>query len=434
MKPLVPISTFLSTRIKKKLNGDISLAGVILNYLETTGTVEVDVPKLFRDLARKLGPPEDNATVLCPPGRVIWKNATILIVPKTEDYDDVGIAGVEGEEHRILEVARILGFDICPICWALEIVNSSETECGHRFCNPCLKTLASNSVFTCPLCRHYCSLDRISAVSVQASAPLECVCGTKFSSLLQFEQHLQAACPLRMIRCSCGTGVEARHWKTHREAEPQRGHFVNRNSKSMPRACNNCGQSGKMPGISLHEEKCNVVSCPTCQQRFRADKFAQHRSCCFSQKYPCLYSGCLEEFPASNIAEHVLHNHPILIDTGVYYNKEDSLVVLRDSTDDGLLFIAQKTKADEDDMANYSFLGWNGSPSLQLKSDSPLIAGSLKDNIECILRQSAFSSNVFPRLYLSEDTRKALASRHQLSHRDAELLCLLERRYKDVRV
>ena len=194
-------------------------------------------------------------------------------------------------------------------------------------------------------------------------------------------------------------------------------------SCSLAKECKCCGLPGTVKAITFHEANCAIENCKSCDEIFRTDKLAQHQSFCSQRDFECVVEGCTEKMSFDALKTHFITDHPILVDTGIFYKKENSLFLVIDSKH--LSCIGRKIDENEE-MIKFNYMGWNSKyDEWVLKSSSRIC--SLENKVDEILSYRPWS--IFPKIFL-KGKLGSLIKNNLLSHKDVELLCYLERAYK----
>ena len=379
-----------------------------------------------------------------------------------ETKDDCGI---EGDEDSITRLAQQRGFDKCPVCWILVITKAVVTECGHKFCAPCLDTLTGQSFsFTCPSCRALClAVKTIPARKLyrevnQFTCPApECSSGPVMT-LKEFETHLRKQCPGRSIKCGCGTLVKAALYDHHqRSVHPKLQcnecggdafaglpHLCPKDlldcfqcnkafsRQNLPRhilkcpqrqtQCNSCGLSGTQTFIDQHQSTCTVERCPFCTRRFRADKLPYHA--CHSTPIACPISDCSFKGHYSFLERHIT-SHPELCDTGIFSETSPTIYVVSDEENPDDVWFARKITDYSTTMAIRFFGHRSFRPDTIVSKTSPRLA-VLETN------PPHYSGVSLNRLFSNIGTLNinSLYTQGLLTHKEGEIISRLERQYK----
>lgn len=369
--------------------------------------------------------------------------------------------GIDGEPESVLALAQQRGFGRCPVCWVLTIEDAVLTECGHRYCPACLATLSgADFAYKCPTCRTTCLTIKTMRCRTlyrevqQFSCP---GCHEADLTLTAFNEHVRRACPARAIQCTkcqeivpaplfrahvarehpvvdceacgesvgglsphlcpeenvpcvCGEVPSRKQAAAHRDACPLR-----------PASCRLCGVAGPQVQVQVHETTCTLETCPFCRAVCTAVKRAAHQ--CTARPVACPVEECLFVGGYLDLEPHVTSTHTALFDTGVFSRTSDCLYVLRDALEQ--YRIVQKVAEDEVTVT-VNYFGWGDKWTETVPKNSPRL-WLLSEKMD-----ADFSTTVLYRLF-QDDTPGSLRSSFEageLSHRDAELICEIERRYK----
>ena len=126
----------------------------------------------------------------------------------------------------------------------------------------------------------------------------------------------------------------------------------------------------------------------------------------------------------SELKKHIVTAHPVLVDTGIYSGKTPALYIVRDTK--ASLCIGMKLNETEADI-QIRYLGWDVCYDEWIPRGSSRIL-SLEDNLDCLLE--SYPPTIFPRIF-KKGGLGALIKNDRLSHKDVELLCYLEKTYKE---
>ena len=459
-----PFTQFIFKHVEKDEKGSqqLSLAGLMIVY-KTWSKTPMKLNELFDLLAIHLGPPTQGDRT-SPPGKAVWTGWQLTSLPPSL----LSHTGLKGEEKSVLSLAQQRGFDKCPVCLQLIIGQAIITECGHKFCSECIKDLEKysllESAFECPLCRTPTKNIIASSLIYRNIKQFNCPGQSCFMSdmdLNEFEKHIWFECNSRKIQCECGQIILASDWTAHEKSvhyPPPKcacGEYlyVNRDHRCqytkikcekcdklvtqkeldyhlqttchLAKECKCCGLSGTVEAVKIHQEECTISNCIFCDEIFRIDKLSLHQSICSQRLFKCVVEGCTKKMSFDDLKTHFTTDHPILSDTGIFSAKKNVLFLLMDDQENPCI----GRKIDEtDDMIKFTYIGWKIKYDEWISKSSSRFL-SLEDNIDEIL--SNFSWSIFPRIFIKGGLG-SLIKNDLLSHKDVELLCLLERTYKNL--
>ena len=457
-----PFDYFIKVHLEKKdgeCSPNLTLVALMLAYENWSGTSIESTTTFFTMLKKRLGPPIQGDET-SPPGKIMWRGWRLIsaIVPSHP--------GIKGEEKSVLALAHQRGFDGCPICMQLVIGKSIVTECGHKFCSPCIQTLKENALtlhtFQCPLCRNLTKQTISSFLIYRDIKQFNCPgkhCAFTDMDLVEFEEHIWFHCNSRKIQCECGELILALNWTAHeknlhppRQCQCGKDIYMKRKhtckyanivcekcekvvtQKDLPRhlqtscswaaECKCCGLPGTIDDIKKHQAECRVENCQSCDEIFRADKLGPHQRLCPKRDFECVVEGCTEKMPFDALITHFVTVHPVLIDTGIYCKQKNSLYLVMDTK--SLPCIGKKIDETEEDV-KFRYIGWNIRYDEWIPKSSPRVR-SLKNNIDHLLSSRPWT--IFPKIFVNGGLG-ALIKNNLLSHNDVELLCRLEQNYKE---
>ncbi len=459
-----PFTQFINEHLKRdeECSKSLSLACLTLLY-ERAKKCPLDDNTFFSMLTKNLGPPSQGDET-SPPGKVVWKGWRRI---SSDILHPLGHAGIKGEEKSVLALAQQRGFDRCPICMQLVIKKAIVTECGHKFCLPCIQDLKLHSTarlsFECPLCRNPTKQIIASSLIYRNVKQFNCpgtYCSVSDMELDEFENHIWFQCNSRQIQCECGEQVEAINWITHEKTfhyplsqcqcgitlYRKREHtckytnigcekceklvaqkdLVDHLQTSCPFAaeCKCCGLPGTMTDITIHQVNCTVENCNLCDEIFRSDKLGQHQSICPNRPFECVIEGCTEKMPFDVLKSHFITDHPVLVDTGIYSEKKNLLYMVIDTK--SLPCIGEKIDESEESI-KFRYIGWGMRYDEWIPKSSSRIL-SLENNVDQLLSSRPWS--IFPKIFTTGGLG-SLIKHNGLSHKDVELLCYLEQTYKE---
>ncbi|XP_062516055.1 TNF receptor-associated factor 6-like [Corticium candelabrum] len=151
----------------------------------------------------------------------------------------------------------------CPIC-QLALCNPKLTDCGHQFCEGCLRPLSRNNKVICPLCKRQLKLNEIypNNLAKREILSLKILC----------DQH-RVGCPWR---------GELRDRETHRTT-----------CVYMEELCvNQCGENVLKKDMETHKQvECpkRVVFCVYCRELMAYVDLLTHLDECDALPVPCIY-------------------------------------------------------------------------------------------------------------------------------------------------
>ena len=154
----------------------------------------------------------------------------------------------------------------CPIC-QLGLREPQLTDCGHHYCEVCLRPLLGSKRITCPICRTKLSGSKI--------YPNNALKRQILSLNIYCDQHNKG----------CEWRGELRDQETHK-MECQYVEVLCRND---------CGETILLIDVSEHEEVCprRIVSCCCCNLKMEHREFDTHLTQCEKYVVPCPYNcGC----------------------------------------------------------------------------------------------------------------------------------------------
>ena len=376
--------------------------------------------------------------------------------------------GLEGEAESVARLAHPRGFDKCPVCWTLVVCDAVLTECGHKFCAPCLATLSAQSFsFTCPSCRATClTVKTMPAAKIyretkQFTCPAaECAAAgaPPVMTLKEFDAHIRRACPGRSIECGCGALVKAAAYAEHRRSEHpesrcavcggavfaklahvcaeepvdcadcgravRRRHLAahRRECPRRPAKCPTCGLAGTLDAIAPHRRACTLEPCPYCARLFRADKLRLHA--CHAKPVPCPLDECSFTGPYGSLAPHMA-THPQLAVTGISLVDEPSLYVVSSETTPTESRVARKV-GDFPDKILIRYFGFVAGADEFVPKTSPRL--SLLPDVPA----SHFSPVTLHHLFSDRKSSniQSVFAQGLLTHRESEAVAKLEIQYK----
>ena len=453
---MIPFAYFVKEYLNKSKEGSLSLADLMLVYHDWSGK-PIDLNSFFTMLKKTIGLPTQGGDINSPE-KIIWTGWNLI--------STLGHTGIKGEEKSVLALAQSRGFDGCPVCMQLVIGKAIMTECGHKFCAPCIKNLKEYALtlnnFQCPLCR-YPTKQTISASLIykdikQFNCPGNS-CSAIDMNLGEFEDHIWFRCNSRKIQCECGEQILALNWAAHEKTfHPplrcqcgvdiyiQRKHtckYTNitcekcgkiviqkdlshhvQTSCGSAAECKCCGLPGTVENIKIHQVECTVQNCKSCDEIFRVDKLGQHQLLCPQRKFECMIEGCTQKMSFDALKTHFITDHPVLINTGIYGTKKNALYLLMDTK--SLPCIGIQIEETEEDI-KFSYIGWDTRYDEWIPKSSPRIL-SLENNVDQLLSSRPWS--IFPKIFINGGLGSIIKN-DLLSHKDVELLCHLEQNYKE---
>ena len=454
---MIPFAYFVKTHLNKsgKDSHTLSLADLMLVYQDWSEK-PLDSMRFFIMLKKILGLPTQGGDT-SPPEKIIWTGWNLT--------STLGHSGIKGEDKSVLELAQKRGFDGCPVCMQLVIEKAIITECGHKFCSQCIKNLKKYAMtlhsFECPLCRNPTKKIISSSLIYKDIKQFNCPgqhCSAIDMELAEFEDHIWFRCNSRKIQCECEKQILAVNWAAHQKTHPplqcrcgeniymKRKHtckYTNitcekcnqiviqkdlsqhlQTSCGLAAECKCCGLPGTIENIKTHQVECTVQNCKSCDEIFRVDKLDQHQRICPQRAFECMIEGCTEKMPFDALKTHFITDHPVLIDTGVYGRKKNSLYLLIDTK--SYPCIGRKIDVTEEDI-KFSYIGWDTRYDEWIPKSSPRIR-SLEHNVDQLLSSRPWT--IFPKIFILGGLG-SLIKNDLLSHKDVELLCHLEQNYKE---
>lgn len=109
---------------------------------------------------------------------------------------------------------------ICIFC-RLPFVDPVETPCDKTFCRQCITSWIERGNSSCPLCRQYLSVDKLTRSpriirNILDQLKVKCsICGQINLERSHFDDHIQRICPQMILSCPFSTNHCA--WKGQRE-------------------------------------------------------------------------------------------------------------------------------------------------------------------------------------------------------------------------
>jgi len=219
------------------------------------------------------------------------------------------------------------------------------------------------------------------------------------------------------IKCEkCDTMVVQKNLSRHLETEC-----------GFSQECTCCGIPGTVEDIELHQKECELSNCIFCDEIFRIDKLPPHQLICPQRHFECVVEGCTEKMSFDALKTHFTTDHPVLTDTGIFSAKKSVLFLVEDPK---RLSCIGRAIDETNDMIKFSYIGWNRKYDEWISKSSPRYS-SLEDNIDEIL--STLPWSIFPKIFINGGLGSMIKN-DLLSHKDVELLCLLEQTYKKLHV
>ena len=372
---------------------------------------------------------------------------------------------LKGEDESVLALARARGFDKCPICLMLAIEDAVITNCGHRFCEDCLKEHEISSD-KCPVCKSPLAgtvrCTHIFRKTAQFMCPGE-ECTNKNLTLSEFADHVQFECPSRLIECRCKELVAASQYQSHVSKHeecklcslpvydqshlecPDRSmtcsfckeSFLQKNEREHTLhceeridSCDVCGYRSKILDLTDHKKNCFLSPCDRCDLVFVRQKYNDHLKNCREQQIECPVTECRIVFRVATLdelKEHMatIHRPPYYIDIGLYGSASDTLYIVRDTLDRECLAHVEQTRQ-QDDGSEYvliAFVGWSPQWNEWIPATSdriqPLTKAKITD-IKANGSQYARLCSHFEDAQLKIDVQQG-----KLSRKDIEMLMMI---------
>ena len=194
----------------------------------------------------------------------------------------------------------------CPIC-TLAVRDPVQTDCGHPFCNSCLRQTLRGTTLTCPVCRSHLSASQIYPNRLQKrqvlSLKIKCdryQKGCEWTGELREREDHAAVCLYFRVPCerNCGKLVMRKDVVEHNE----------RRCCKRTVECEHCNHSVQIRYLKNHSRKCwgMPMTCSGCGAVLPRKEMREHAHGC-ACVIKCEFSefGCQFEGNKETVAKHM---------------------------------------------------------------------------------------------------------------------------------
>ena len=235
-------------------------------------------------------------------------------------------------------------YSMCPIC-TLVVRDPVQTQCGHPFCNSCLRRTVKDDTLTCPVCRSQLATSQIYPNKLQErqvlSLKIKCDRhgkGCEWTGELRDGEDHDALCLYFHVPCerNCGELVMRKDAVEHSE----------RNCCKRTVGCEHCKHSVQIRYLKNHSRKCleMPMTCVGCGAVFPRKEMHEHvggQARCPACSIKCEFSevGCQFEGNRETVMKHMTTDVEAHLSALMVTVKKQKLVIAKqeESQDDVMI-------------------------------------------------------------------------------------------------